>query len=66
MDQVLVWCGDDEVAPGDEVVLIGRQGATEVTALEWAEWAGTITYEIVSRLGPRIPRVYRGPGGQER
>ncbi len=59
MDQLMVDVGDDEVAVGDEVVLIGRQGDAEVTAQEWAERLGTIAYEIVCGIGPRAPRSYR-------
>ena len=58
MDQLMVDCGDDEVAAGDEVVLIGRQGDDELTAEEWADKLGTIGYEIVSRIGARVPRMY--------
>jgi alanine racemase len=60
MDQVLVDCGDIEVAAGDDVTLIGAQGAEEITAWELAEAAGTIAYEIVSRIGERVPREPRG------
>ena len=60
MDQLMVDCGDDEVGVGDEVVLIGRQGAEEVTAEEWAGRLDTIAYEIVCGIGPRVPRSYRG------
>jgi alanine racemase len=42
---------------GDEVVLIGEQGAEKVTAEDLAEWVGTIHYEVVTRLHPSIPRV---------
>jgi alanine racemase len=59
MDQLMVDVGDDDVAVGDEVVLIGRQGDAEVTAQEWAERLGTIAYEIVCGIGPRVPRTYR-------
>ncbi len=59
MDQVVVDVGEDQVEEGDEVVLLGRQGGVEVTADEWAEATGTINYEIVSRIGPRLPRRYR-------
>ncbi|MDP8962160.1 MAG: alanine racemase [Actinomycetota bacterium] len=59
MDQILVWCGEQEVVLGDEVVLIGRQGLEEISVQDWANWARTITYEIVTGLGPRVPRVYR-------
>ncbi|MFN2557802.1 MAG: alanine racemase [Nitriliruptorales bacterium] len=64
MDQILVWCGEHEVAMGDEVVLIGRQGAAEITVQDWALWASTITYEIVTGLGRRVPRIYRGRMGE--
>jgi alanine racemase len=59
MDQLMIDVGDDEVAVGDEVVLIGRQGDAEVTAQEWADRLGTIAYEIVCGIGPRVPRSYR-------
>ena len=58
MDQLLVDCGDDEVRAGDEVILLGRQGEEEITAAELADRAGTIGYEIVSRVGARVPRSY--------
>ncbi len=60
MDQLMVDCGDDaSVAVGDEVVLIGRQGAEEIGAWEWAERLGTIAYEVLSGIGARVPRVHR-------
>lgn len=43
---------------GDEVVLLGRQGDAEVTCAELAERAGTITWEITTRIGKRVPRIY--------
>ncbi len=58
MDQIMVDCGEDStVAPGDEVVLLGRQGPEEITAEEWAARLGTITYEVLCGIGPRVPRV---------
>lgn len=57
MDQILVDCGDDEVALGDEVVLLGSQGDESITADEWAARAGTITWEILCGIGARVPRV---------
>jgi alanine racemase len=60
MDQLLVDVGDAPVEPGDEVVLIGRQGDEEITATEWAGHLGTINYEIVTGIGARVPRTYRG------
>lgn len=41
----------------DEVVLIGKQGDERITAEQLAGWAGTINYEIVSRINPLLPRV---------
>ena len=42
---------------GDEVVLIGRQGDEVITADDWAERMGTISYEVLCAIGPRVPRV---------
>jgi alanine racemase len=60
MDQLLADCGDDEIAEGDEVVLIGAQGDERVTADELAGLIGTIGYEIVTAVSERVPREYRG------
>jgi alanine racemase len=58
MDQIVVDCGDDtSVRPGDDVVLLGRQGDEEITADEWAGLLGTISYEVLCGIGPRVPRV---------
>ena len=43
---------------GDEVVLMGRQGDEEISATELAERAETITWEIMTRIGARVRRVY--------
>jgi len=48
------------VAVGDEVVLLGRQGDSVVTAEELAELSGTINYEFLARLSPAIPRFVVG------
>jgi alanine racemase len=59
MDQVVLDCGDDPVAPGDVAVLFGSGDHGVPTADDWADAAGTISYEIVTRFGgPRVPRVY--------
>ncbi len=58
MDQLLVDLGDAPAAVDDEVVLIGGQGDEEITATEWAERLGTISYEIVTGIGARVPRTY--------
>ena len=49
-------CGD--VRPGDEVVLIGAQGSEQLTAWEVSESAGTIPWELLCRIGGRVPRDY--------
>ncbi len=61
MDQCVIDLGPEatEVA-GDEVVLFGPGTAGEPTADEWAAALGTIGYEIVTRIGPRLPRTYVG------
>lgn len=56
MDQLLVDVGDDAVEVGDEVVLFGDPATGAPSASEWARWAGTIDYEIVTRIGPRVER----------
>ncbi|MGW1058356.1 alanine racemase [Micromonospora rubida] len=61
MDQFVVDCGDDPVAAGDVVTLFGPGTDGEPTADDWADAAGTINYEIVTRFGGvRVPRVYDG------
>ncbi|MYV54751.1 alanine racemase [Streptomyces sp. SID3212] len=58
MDQFVVDLGDDVVEPGTPAVLFGPGDRGEPTAEDWAEAAGTIAYEIVTRIGARVPRVY--------
>ncbi|WP_049562412.1 alanine racemase [Nonomuraea sp. SBT364] len=60
MDQFMIDMGDDPLAAGDEVILFGPGGQGEPTAQEWADTLGTITHEIVTRIGARVPRVYEG------
>jgi alanine racemase len=72
MDQFVVDLGpggadEPDPAAGDEAVLFGAGDAGEPTAQDWAQAVGTIGYEIVTRVGPRVPRVYSGaylPGEQ--
>ena len=56
MDQFMVDVTDlpRDVAPGEEVVLFGKQGDEEITVGEVAAWAGTITWDVLTRLGKRI------------
>ena len=59
MDQLMIDCeSDSSVMVGDEVVLIGKQGVHSVTADDWADALGTIGYEIVCGISPRIFRRY--------
>lgn len=60
MDQFVVDIGDDSAQAGDQVVLFGDAARGEPTALDWAAAADTIGYEIVTRIGSRVPRRYVG------
>jgi alanine racemase len=62
MDQFVLDLGDEDVAVGDEVVLFGPGDDGGPTAQDWADATGTISYEIVTRVGPRVPRVYVDDG----
>lgn len=63
MDQFVLDLGDDIAAAGDEVLLFGSGSRGEPTAADWARVCDTIAYEIVTRIGPRVPRVFRGGVG---
>ncbi|GBD14041.1 Alanine racemase 1 [bacterium HR24] len=52
-----------EVAVGDEVVILGRQGEEEIRAEEVASLCDTISYEVLCGIGPRVPRLFL-QGGQ--
>ncbi|WDO06688.1 alanine racemase [Streptomyces murinus] len=58
MDQFVVDLGGDEPPVGTEAVLFGPGDRGEPTAEDWATACGTIVYEIVTRIGTRVPRVY--------
>jgi alanine racemase len=59
MDQIMVDVTHlENVVPGEEAVLIGRQGAEEILATELAEKAGTIAWEILTRITKRVDRIY--------
>lgn len=62
MDQFVLDLGEDPAEPGDEVVLFGRPDRGEPSAEDWGRAAGTIGYEIVTRLGARIERRWVGGG----
>lgn len=60
MDQFVIDLGpDSDAAAGDVVTLFGA-AAGEPTAQQWADATGTISYEIVTRLGARVPRIAHG------
>ena len=59
MDLTVVDVSDlPDVRPGDEAVLLGRQGAAAITADDLAAWQDTISYEVLCRISPRLTRVY--------
>ncbi|WP_169951860.1 alanine racemase [Microbispora sp. H11081] len=58
MDQFVIDLGDDPAEAGDEVLLFGPGGQGEPTCQDWADSLGTINYEIVTRIGSRVPRVH--------
>lgn len=59
MDMIIVDVTDlENVSVGDEVVLLGKQGSEEIEIQELADWAGTITYEILCGISKRMPRLY--------
>ncbi|MBL1099351.1 alanine racemase [Streptomyces coffeae] len=60
MDQFVVDLGGDSAEEGEEAVLFGPGDRGEPTVEDWARAVGTIAYEIVTRVGSRVPRVYVG------
>jgi alanine racemase len=59
MDQFVVDLGPDSKATsGDWVVLFGNGSHGEYTADDWGAASASINYEIVTRIGPRVPRIY--------
>ncbi|GAA1954281.1 alanine racemase [Kitasatospora viridis] len=60
MDQFVVDLGGDTPGIGEEVLLFGNGERGEPTAEDWAMACGTIAYEIVTRIGARVPRRYHG------
>ncbi len=59
MDLIVIdVSGLDDVQVGDDVVLMGRDGSGEISCAELGERAGTITWEIITRIGARVRRVY--------
>ena len=62
MDQVVIDLDDADAVPGDPVVLFGPGVHGEPTAQDWADACGTISYEIVTRMGGRLARRYINGG----
>jgi len=60
MDQFVVDFGDEPVMVGDEVVLFGPGDDGEPTAQEWGEVLGTISYDLATDIGARVPRTHTG------
>ena len=58
MDQLVVDVGEYPVEVGDKAVLIGTEGSESISFDDWAELSDTINYEVVTRIGPRLPRRY--------
>lgn len=62
MDMIAIDVTGQDVSPGDEVVLIGKQGDDEITAREIAAAIGSIPWEVLCRLGSRVERLYSRGG----
>lgn len=59
MDQFMVNLGEDDVEVGDEVILLGEaDSGARVTAEDFADWAGTNEYEVMTNISARVPRVF--------
>ncbi|MCH4208020.1 MAG: serine racemase VanT catalytic subunit [Solobacterium sp.] len=59
MDQLLIdVSGIDDIHEGDIVTLVGTEGSKTITACEWAAHCNTISNELLSRLGTRLPRLW--------
>ncbi len=65
MDQFVVDLGGKKIHEGAEALLFGPGDRGEPTAEDWAEAAETIAYEIVTRIGTRVPRVYLNEDSDE-
>lgn len=58
MDMTIADVTDKNVSEGDTAVIIGKDGADEITASDIAGLTGTIPYEVISLIGKRVPRVF--------
>jgi alanine racemase len=60
MDQTIVDVTDvPAITRGDEAVLVGRQGAAEISIGEFSRWADTIPWETLCSVTKRVPRLYK-------
>ena len=66
MDQCMVDVTGLDVAVGDEVILFGRRGDQELPLDDLAKWCGTNKNELLSRVSPRVPRVFCQRGVQKK
>jgi alanine racemase len=65
MDWTLIDVTDiPGVVVGDEVTLLGRDNGQVITAEEWAETVGTISYEVFCQVSKRVPRIYKESGSR--
>lgn len=60
MDQMMVNIEGGTAYNGDEVILLGETEGALISAEDIAEWAGTISYEVLTNINTRVPRVYVG------
>jgi alanine racemase len=65
MDQIMVNLEWGTAYYRDEVVLLGSQGEERITPEDLADWAGTISYEVLTNINARVPRVYYRTCGEE-
>ncbi|MGH7569802.1 MAG: alanine racemase [Gemmatimonadales bacterium] len=59
MDLMMVDAGTGPVAVGDVATILGTDGDRTIALAEFAGWAGAISYEVLTGLGPRLPRIHR-------
>lgn len=59
MDSIVVWLASEALPVGEPVIVFGGEGGTRIGVEEWAAAAGTIPYELLVRVGTRVPRRVR-------
>jgi len=58
MDLSAVSLKGIEAKEGDKVILWGKEGEFELSPYDWAKWAKTIPYEILTGISKRVPKIY--------